>query len=197
MEDRKPPELLDLNPAIEPPPDLEDAVVTALHHEELLGPPQLGSPQGVSRGWLVAAILTAFIAGATASRQLDTSPTAPLGSTEGTDRQLYALLLYEDSKFQGATDEHPLERVEEYRQWIGGLRGEGRFADGERLASTGLVLGRHGEQAAAKTLGPQGQLSGFFIVEAADDTEARTIARRCPHLHHGGTVEVRRIERDS
>ena len=38
------------------------------------------------------------------------------------------------------------------------------------------------------------ELGGFFLVQVADSAEAFRIARECPHLKHGGTVQVRRIE---
>ena len=34
----------------------------------------------------------------------------------------------------------------------------------------------------------------FFIIQAADSAEAYRIARDCPHLRHGGTIQLRRIE---
>jgi hypothetical protein len=37
-------------------------------------------------------------------------------------------------------------------------------------------------------------LAGFFIVSAASAAEADSIARSCPHVRHGGKVDVRPIE---
>jgi len=37
------------------------------------------------------------------------------------------------------------------------------------------------------------ELGGFFLIQA-DSAEAFRIARECPHLKHGGTVQVRRIQ---
>jgi hypothetical protein len=40
----------------------------------------------------------------------------------------------------------------------------------------------------------RGVLAGYFIIGAASLEEARSIARDCPHLKYGGSVEIRRIE---
>jgi predicted anti-sigma-YlaC factor YlaD len=37
------------------------------------------------------------------------------------------------------------------------------------------------------------ELGGFFLIQA-DPAEAFRIARECPHLRYGGTVQVRRIQ---
>ncbi len=43
---------------------------------------------------------------------------------------------------------------------------------------------------------PAGALGGYFVVSARDYDAALAIAiaRSCPHLKHGGTIEVRAIE---
>jgi hypothetical protein len=41
--------------------------------------------------------------------------------------------------------------------------------------------------------GTADELGGFFLIQA-DSAEAYRIARECPHLRHGGTVQVRRIQ---
>ena len=39
-------------------------------------------------------------------------------------------------------------------------------------------------------------MTGYFLIAAANDDEAEEIARRCPHLAHGGKVMVRRLGHD-
>jgi len=181
---------------LEPPAELEDAVVDVLHERGLLG-----RRSGIGRGWAAAAILTAFLAGGLAARLLDPQgearPSPAPGAVDG--RPLYALLLYQDARFDQLAGAHRPERVHEYRRWLGSLRERGRFADGERLASSGLLLSASDGGAVAAAASPlgglRGRLTGFFLIEAADDAEARSIAEACPHLAHGGTVELRRIER--
>jgi hypothetical protein len=75
-----------------------------------------------------------------------------------------------------------MERVEEYRAWLESLRSAGRYADGERLAASGTVLGGGGTAPldATAVVGPAGRLSGFFLIEADTDAQARAVATR-PH----------------
>lgn len=182
-----------LSPELEPPVELEDAVVGALRREGLLR-----RPESVGRGWLVAATVAAFLAGGVATWLVGRLPAPSPSAAPAESGPVYALLLYQDSRFEESSGSHRPERVEEYRRWLASLREAGRFADGERLASTGLVLYGDGRSEAADPAdlsGAKGRLTGFFLIEAEDDAEATSIAEACPHLGHGGTVELRRIER--
>ena len=43
--------------------------------------------------------------------------------------------------------------------------------------------------------GPNGdRLGGFFLIRASGFAEAQRIAADCPHLRHGGRVELRTIQ---
>jgi hypothetical protein len=79
------------------------------------------------------------------------------------------------------------ERVSEYRNWAIGLRKAGADIRGEKLKPEGRRLGSAGPGEAP--------LGGYFIVSAKDWSAAMEIARSCPHLKHGGTIEVREIEK--
>jgi hypothetical protein len=68
-----------------------------------------------------------------------------------------------------------------------GIRRRGAEIHGEKLAPESRRIG-----AAAAAEAP---LGGYFIVEAKDWDAAMEIARSCPHLAHGGTIEVREIEK--
>jgi len=39
------------------------------------------------------------------------------------------------------------------------------------------------------------RLGGFFLIRVHDAAEARQIAEACPHLKHGGRVELRAIQK--
>jgi hypothetical protein len=41
----------------------------------------------------------------------------------------------------------------------------------------------------------EGAIAGYFLLPASDYDHAITIAKTCPHLKHGGTIEIRQIER--
>jgi hypothetical protein len=78
--------------------------------------------------------------------------------------------------------------VSEYRNWAIGLRKAGAEIRGEKLSPE-----RH------ERLGPAAPggapLGGYFVVSAKDWASAMEVARSCPHLKHGGTIEVREIQR--
>jgi hypothetical protein len=63
---------------------------------------------------------------------------------------------------------------------------------GEKLADAGgsLLRGPHAEP----FVPGHDAVSGFFVIEAADEAAARSIAATCPHLDEGGTIELRPIE---
>ena len=67
-------------------------------------------------------------------------------------------------------------RVDEYRTWARGLRAQDVIIDGVKLKSA------------------PSPLSGYFMIRARDLEEAKRIAASCPHVRHGGTIEVREID---
>ena len=83
--------------------------------------------------------------------------------------------------------------VAEYKAWAGRLAASGVLVAGEKLADEPITrLAANGASEMPRYTADE--LGGFFIIQAADSAEAFRIARDCPHLKHGGTVQVRRIE---
>ncbi len=76
--------------------------------------------------------------------------------------------------------------VEEYRRWAQGLRQRGIMQGGEKLADEVTVLG---------TDRAQSSLAGYFRITVGSSAEARAVARTCPHLRHGGWIEIREVAR--
>ena len=116
-----------------------------------------------------------------ARRPAQSSPAAPAG-------ERYLLLLREDASFDRGGS--PAERVAEYRDWAAGLRRQGRLELGEELAGEGVLLP---DGSAAPADGGPGKVAGFFVIRAETPAQAASIADSCPHLRHGGRVELRRI----
>jgi hypothetical protein len=156
---------------VEPASDLEQRVVDRLHRDGVLPARRRGRP------WVaVAAAVLMFASGVVADRFWSMLPTRSEGAR-------YVLLLY------GApTSSADIEaaRVAEYGAWAREEAARGRLENGEKLDNRALVLG-------GTAYGVE-QPSGFFIIRASSDLEAQAVASRCPHLRHGGTVIVRRIE---
>ena len=129
----------------------------------------------------------------------DTVVPAPTITAASAARQKYVLLLHGPARAQPLAQptaaDSAAERaiVAEYSAWARGLAAAGSLVMAEKLADDPLtVLAASGATEAVR--GTADELGGFFVIQAADSAEAFRIARDCPHLRHGGTVQVRRIE---
>jgi hypothetical protein len=161
-----------------PPRALEQATVARLKERGLLSPPRRARSL-----WLLAAAagIALFCAGVLVGHR---RPEAPSSAAE---RPRFVLFLYDAPSEPELTDAQMQERVSEYRNWAIGLRQSGAEIRGEKLKTEGRRLG-----SASPGEAP---LGGYFIVSAKDWTAAMEIARSCPHLKHGGTIEVREVEK--
>ena len=97
----------------------------------------------------------------------------------------FALLLLEDSTFQGATAVGHDSLVAEYSAWAGQLAGSGSLVLGEELEPASYPLG----PATAAT----DRVTGLFVIAEENLEGALRIARTCPHLRYGGGIVVRPI----
>jgi hypothetical protein len=100
------------------------------------------------------------------------------------------LLLLHDPEALGA-GQSAAERAaiaEQYGRWAQGL-GE-RCVGGEELLAGGELLQPDGRAEAL----PLGEfIGGYFQITTRDHAEALALARTCPHLARGGSIELRRI----
>ena len=85
-----------------------------------------------------------------------------------------------------ATDGKEPQRVVEYSNWARSLRARGILEGGEKLTE---------EVSAVGTNASTSDVGGFFRIVARDRAEAVAIAQTCPHVKHGGWIEVREIDR--
>ena len=86
---------------------------------------------------------------------------------------------------------HPLahdsgDHAPEYGAWAR----KSRLVGGEELSGDGWVLDARSAERRRAT-----DVDGYFLIRARDDAEALRIAKTCPHLRHGGTLELRRVQR--
>jgi hypothetical protein len=157
---------------VPPPPGLEDRTAARLRSEGWLS----GSSRHRWRWLNVAAGLVLFVAGAASGAMFASEPEIAPG-------QARYLLMLHGAPTASADDEQ--RAVAAYRAWAMRLRDEGRFVNGARLGTNGVVL-------------PYGQeddpVQGYFVVSAASFEEAVAIARTAPHLARGGRVVVRMID---
>jgi len=111
----------------------------------------------------------------------------------------YLLMCCIDEK---AWDALPSERrdvvMQQYGEWIEGLRAGGQYLAGAKLQSTAsatTVRSKNGRPTV--TDGPfaetKEQLGGYHLLECRDLDEALAFARRVPTIAVGGTIEVRPV----
>jgi hypothetical protein len=162
-----------------PPPALEEATVSRLRREGLVAG---GSRRALAvKALAAAAALGLFAAGLAVGRRIPAAAGAEAGPR-------FALFLYDAPGEPAMSEAQMQERVSEYRNWAIGLRGRGASIRGEKL-QPGRVE-RLGPAAPGET-----PLGGYFVISARDWPAAMEVARSCPHLRHGGTIEVREIEK--
>lgn len=93
------------------------------------------------------------------------------------------------------TDAEKAEMARRWNTWYDSLAAVGKVEGGQPLALTGRVVsGRRGERV---TDGPFAEakevVGGYFLLRVTDIDEATAIARQCPGLDLGLTVEVRPV----
>ena len=92
-----------------------------------------------------------------------------------------------------ASPEQMQENMQQWFGWVQDLRDKGIYAAGEALTPVGNTVGKNG----AITDGPFAEskeiVGGFFVVNASSLEEASNIAKGCPDLPLGGSVEVREV----
>jgi len=133
---------------------------------------------------VIVAVGSFFAGGAFPSRQ------AGVPKVAASDAGHVYLLLLRVRERPGAVTDPAVEArlVAEYAAWARGLSEQGKLLTAEKLADE-----------PAELLGPGAtqegdRVGGFFLIRAANFEEAQRIARDCPHLRHGGHVELRAIE---
>jgi hypothetical protein len=138
---------------------------------------------------------------ATPLPMLATNPSTPTPSnaSAAAPKTRYLLLLHGPAQTPPQTAEQSVADsiagaaiVAEYKAWAMRLRDSGALVTAEKLAANPVTM----LSASGATEMPRGtadELGGFFLIQA-DSAEAYRIARECPHLRHGGTVQVRRIQ---
>jgi hypothetical protein len=104
--------------------------------------------------------------------------------------QQYLLLLYDTDATSHMSPADMSTIMREYSVWARGLRSRGELVRGDKLADTTIAwIG--GEVAA---VGGE-RVGGFFLIRAGSADEARAIASECPHVKHGGRLELRAIDK--
>jgi hypothetical protein len=83
--------------------------------------------------------------------------------------------------------------MENYGQWVSRLKSENRYTMGNALTEKSRMLKSDG--GTTKIIdGPYAEtkeaVTGFFLIEAKNHSEAVELSKDCPALTHGDSVEV-------
>ncbi|HEY0781506.1 MAG TPA: hypothetical protein VGE98_03560 [Thermoanaerobaculia bacterium] len=132
--------------------------------------------------WLLAASLALLAAGFWIGRWQ-----AQLSSNRR-PRPSHILLLHQDASFQWGPGRLALAAEED--RWAIGLQKKAELLTGQALTDDGHLVT---PPRTVERLAPGDYVSGFFLLSVGSDERALAIARSCPHLTHGGRVELRKI----
>jgi len=107
----------------------------------------------------------------------------------------FAVLMREnDNHWAGLPEAEQQRLLQLYYAWADELKAEGRMLGGQPLGSGGRILRAvDGEIVDGPFTETKEVLTGFFLIEAESLEEAARVARGCPALTHGETVELRPI----
>ena len=187
-------ELLSALPASEAPPAfLEERIVARLRDAKMIRTSSLGRFRGYPA--LLTAItlsLVTFFVGALAGtrRSAVATPAQPAG---------YLLIVRAaNPQFEPKNTQQEMQRFTEYSAWARDLQKRGLLVGGEKLKDELNVLttGEDGLKVNESRANiNEGGVAGYFLLASGDYERALSIARTCPHLKHGGAVELRQIER--
>lgn len=176
-----------------PPAFLEDRIVARLRDSGVIRTARKSWLPGygqLAAGFAIAIAL--FVTGALVGAKWNTK-----GATH--EEPGFILIVRNASpESEPKTPQEELARVKEYGAWARNLGREGMLLGGEKLKDEGRVLGPARESTSPSetvTKPVEGGIGGYFLLPATNYDQALAIARTCPHLKHGGSVELRQIER--
>jgi hypothetical protein len=124
------------------------------------------------------------------------------GAGESTTRSQFmakfAIFMREnDNAWMKFSPEEQQQLLGKYYAWVDELKSKGAFLGGQPLRNGGRLLhATGGEIVDGPFTETKEVLTGFFLIEASDLGAATAIARGCPALGHGETVELREIGHD-
>ncbi|MBX3442103.1 MAG: hypothetical protein KF774_06830 [Planctomyces sp.] len=107
------------------------------------------------------------------------------------------LLIFRESTpeaYSGLTPQQLEACLDDWNAWFDGLVQSGLLIDGRPLEAQGrIVSGPAGRVLDGPFAEAKETVGGYFLLAVDSLDEATEIARQCPNLKHGMTVEVRSV----
>jgi hypothetical protein len=175
-----------------PPASLEERVVSSLKEAGLIRPRRAWQLSAPAVAGVVAASLALFVVGVVVGARFYAQP------EKKSDMPEFMLVLRALPARDEGSPEDERQRVREYSAWAGDLRKSGLLVGGEKLTDDARVLRADGGRVAASEVRatvPEQSIAGYFLIQARDYQQAVAIAEGCPHVRHGGSIEIRQIAR--
>lgn len=102
----------------------------------------------------------------------------------------YLLLMRGDqSNFVNCSEEEQKNIIADYVKFAEDLNKEEKMIYGDGCSYHSVLL-KENDVLQDPFVGSDKQLSGFYIIEAKTEEEAYELAKKCPALKHGESVEV-------
>lgn len=106
----------------------------------------------------------------------------------------YLLLIRNAGHFYQRSPEEMQQIIQEFTDWARKLRDEKRMVDANPLSRSGRMLsGQDGRVIDGPFVETKDMIGGYFLIEAKDLEDATAVAKQCPGLKWGETLEVREI----
>lgn len=106
------------------------------------------------------------------------------------------LLLFRGNEWDKELSPEEIQTImTRWNAWFEGLVEKGTAKAGQPLANAGkIVSGKKGRMVVDGPFAESKEaVAGYFLLAVGSENEAVEIARQCPALDHGMTVEVRRV----
>ena len=117
-------------------------------------------------------------------------------NTENTENKNQYLLLFRGADWSKRLSPEEMQKVaSQWMDWFKGLSEQGKVLGGSPLDTEGkIVSGTNGRTIVDGPFAESKEaIGGYFLLQVETLDEAVTIAKQCPGLPHGATVEVRHI----
>jgi hypothetical protein len=109
-----------------------------------------------------------------------------------TPKSDYLLLFRGTDWHRDLSPEEIQKTMTDWMAWFDRLVAQGRCAGGQSLAAEGRVVSGSGRSVSDGPFAEAKEaVAGYFLLQVADIEEALGIAKECPALAYGMTVEVR------